>query len=213
MSIRKKVLKHISHLGIEKTKLRARQILYWPGINNDITTMVQECRICERYSAKNKKEPLTPHEKPLLPFQKVSIDILELDSKCSLVVEDNLSKWLEIRKLSNKSSGAVIEVLRSIFDTHGIPEIIFGDNNPLNSLECREYARKIGSSIITSSPEYPRSNGLAEKGVHIAKQMLRKTRDDGTHISDALLEYSNTPLSGLKQSPAQILLKLQHERQ
>jgi len=208
LSLRRKVLKrlHKSHLGTEKTKLRARQILYWPGMSNDITTTVQQCRICERYSANNKREPLTPHQIPDLPFQKISVDILELDSKSSLVVEDNLSKWLEVRRLTSKSSKSVIETLRSIFATHGIPEIIFGDNNPLNSQECKEFAHEIGSTIKTSSPEYPRSNGLAEKGVHIAKQIMRKIRDDGTHLSDALLEYNNTPLSGLNISPAQILM-------
>lgn len=68
---------------------------------------------------------------------------MELDSKIYLVVEDYLSKWLEIRPLSSKSSEAVIKALHSIFATHGIPETIFGDNNPLNSRECHEFADKI----------------------------------------------------------------------
>lgn len=33
-SLRAKVLKslHVAHLGIDKTKARARQLVYWPGI-------------------------------------------------------------------------------------------------------------------------------------------------------------------------------------
>ncbi|XP_034256895.1 uncharacterized protein LOC117654396 [Thrips palmi] len=64
----------------------------------------------------------------------------------------------------------------------------------------------MGSVIKTSSPEYARSNGLAEKGVHIAKQMLKKCSDSGTHILDALKEYNNTPLTGMNVSPAEILM-------
>ena len=208
VSLRAKVLAqiHTAHLGVEKTKARARQYLFWPGITNDIVTMTSECRICERHSAANYKEPLIPHKIPELRFQKVSCDILTVNSQHYLVVEDNLSKWLEIKLLSGKSSRDIIEALRSIFSTHGIPEEIFGDNNPLNSYECKEYAASIGSKIITSSPHYPRSNGLAEKGVDIASKLVKKSEEDGKHFLDALREYNNTPLSGMSFSPAQALM-------
>ncbi|KAK3931423.1 hypothetical protein KUF71_025905 [Frankliniella fusca] len=114
--------------------------------------------------------------------------------------------WLEIKPLSGKSSGDVISALREIFSTHGVPEIIFGDNNPLDSFECMQYANSIGSTILTSSAEYPRSNGLAEKGVHLAKQLLRKCQDSGTHYLDGLREYNTTPLTGMSVSPSQILM-------
>ncbi|XP_052131371.1 uncharacterized protein K02A2.6-like [Frankliniella occidentalis] len=206
--LRPKVLKrlHAAHLGMDKTKSRARQSVYWPGITNDIETLIGECRICERHSPQNFKEPLIPHEIPQLRFQKVSVDIMELDTHTYLVLVDNLSKWLEIKPLTSKSSKSVIGVLRSIFATHGVPEIIFGDNNPLNSAECHEFAKSIGSEVRTSSPEYPRSNGLAEKGVHIAKQLIKKCTDEGTHYLDSLREYNNTPLSGMNVSPSQILM-------
>ncbi|KAE8737782.1 hypothetical protein FOCC_FOCC016750, partial [Frankliniella occidentalis] len=71
---------------------------------------------------------------------------------------------------------------------------------------CHEYARGIGSKIVTSSPEYPRSNGLAEKGVHIAKQLMTKSGEAKIHYLDALLEYNNTPLSGMNVSPSQVLM-------
>ncbi|KAK3908785.1 hypothetical protein KUF71_019040 [Frankliniella fusca] len=208
VKLRKPVLKklHTAHLGIDKTKARARQSLYWPGMSNDIANFIKECRACERHSANNYREPLIPHEIPSLRFQKVGVDILNFDSKDYLVLEDYLSKWLEVKPLPSKSSKAVIDALRSIFATHGNPQQIFGDNNPLNSSECHEFARSIECDIKTSSPEYARSNGLAEKGVHIAKQMLKKCKDDGTHILDALKEYNNTPLTGLTVSPAQILM-------
>ena len=207
-SLRKKVLEtlHSAHQGVEKTKKRARQVVYWPGITNDIQTLVAECRVCERYSAANYKEPLIPHEIPELPFQKVSADIMEFRSQPYLVVVDNFSKWLEVKKLSSKSRGSVINAFTAIFATHGIPQIIFGDNNPLDSYECRQYAESIGSCIQTSSPEYPRSNGLAEKGVHIAKQLKKKSFDAGTPFEETLMEYNNMPLAGLEFSPAQILM-------
>ena len=45
---RKEILKklHALHQGIERTKQRARQIVYWPGINNDIKNTVEACTKC-----------------------------------------------------------------------------------------------------------------------------------------------------------------------
>ena len=39
---------HASHLGKEKTKQRARQLLYWPGIDNEIDNLVRNCAACQR---------------------------------------------------------------------------------------------------------------------------------------------------------------------
>ncbi|XP_030854482.1 uncharacterized protein K02A2.6-like [Strongylocentrotus purpuratus] len=37
---------HEGHLGIEKCKKRAREVIYWPRINTDITEMVLSCTSC-----------------------------------------------------------------------------------------------------------------------------------------------------------------------
>ena len=49
---------HNSHLGIEKCKRRARDILFWPGMNSQIQDVVSNCCICNRYQRRNTKEPL-----------------------------------------------------------------------------------------------------------------------------------------------------------
>jgi len=69
-ALRYKVLQtlHAGHQGVEKTKLRARQVVYWLGINSKIQNLVSACRVCERYSAAIKKERLIPHEIPKMRF-------------------------------------------------------------------------------------------------------------------------------------------------
>jgi hypothetical protein len=59
---------------------------------------------------------------------------------------------------------------------------------------------------VTSSPHYPQSNGLSEKAVGIAKSILKKCSEDGVDFRAALLEYRNTPISGMNVSPAEILM-------
>ena len=58
---------------------------------------------------------------------------------------------------------------------------------------------------ITSSPHYPQSNGLAEKYVHIVKNLFHKAKEEGQHLYKCLITYRNTPLSNTLQSPMQIL--------
>lgn len=60
---------------------------------------------------------------------------------------------------------------------------------PFNSYQFKSFAKLWNFKIITSSPEYSQSNGLAEKAVHIAKQILRKCLSDQNDIEIALLEY------------------------
>ena len=77
---------HESHMGINKTRKRARELFYWPGMNVDIENSVQNCPKCIFYSNSNMREPMIPHSIPDLPFNKVSCDILELKGNSYLVL-------------------------------------------------------------------------------------------------------------------------------
>ena len=48
-------LRHSGHLGIEKTKTRARSSLYWPNIDNELTDAIKSCSVCHEYQLKQKK--------------------------------------------------------------------------------------------------------------------------------------------------------------
>lgn len=113
---------HEGHQGILKCKLRARSLLFWPGINNDIENMVLSCKICEKFRESNKKETLIPHEVPSRPFQYICTDICEHGNKEFLIVIDKYSKWLEVLKVKNKQSSELIGKFKLLFATHGIPE-------------------------------------------------------------------------------------------
>ena len=56
-----------------------------------------------------------------------------------------------------------------------------------------------------SSPQYPQSNGIAERYVQTMKASLIKTMEEGEDIDLALLTYKATPLSHNLPSPAELL--------
>ncbi|GBL65032.1 Transposon Ty3-I Gag-Pol polyprotein, partial [Araneus ventricosus] len=78
-SLRRDMLQliHEAHFGIEKCKRRAREIMYWPGMNSDIENEVSQCGICEKFKKANSKEPLKPHTVPFRPFEKIGVDIMD----------------------------------------------------------------------------------------------------------------------------------------
>lgn len=194
-------LLHSSHFGMEKTKKRAREILYWPNITKDIETMISKCSVCLKHCNKNAKEPMKLRQLPSRPWQFIASDIFEFQGNSYLVVIDYYSKYIEASLLKNKTSRKVIKKLKSIFSRNGIPDALFSDNMPYNSYEMRMFAIEQGFQIVTSSPRYPQSNGLAESAVGEVKKWLVK----GLDLNDCLLEYRNTPVSSLQYSPSQLL--------
>ncbi len=67
---------HEGHMGMEKTKARARVVLYWPNMGKDIEHMVTKCPACLRFRKGKKKEPLKQHPIPARPWQTVAADIM-----------------------------------------------------------------------------------------------------------------------------------------
>ena len=68
---------HSGHLGIEKCKRHTATSVWWPGVMQRITQLVQNCRICAKESRQG-KEPLMTSETPKYPWQVVGTDLFEL---------------------------------------------------------------------------------------------------------------------------------------
>ena len=92
---------HACHGGIEKTKARARQTVYWPGINKDIEVMITSCDICAKYVCQSQKQPMKLRTVPERPWQYICADLLEYRGEDYIVVNDYYSKFIVKRlKLS-----------------------------------------------------------------------------------------------------------------
>ena len=197
---------HEGHLGVEKCKRRARDTVYWPGINKDIERMISRCETCQKHRNKQPKEPMVLADVTTAPWHKVGMDLFHLKGKDYLVVIDYYSNFPEMALLANTSSSCVITHVKSIFARQGIANIVHSDNGPcFNSKEWQRFAEQYDFKHVTSSPLYPQSNGKAEKGVHILKQLLKKAADSDSDPYLALLSYRATPLEyGLP--PAELLM-------
>ena len=131
--------------------------------------------------------------------------MLEHKNQNYLVVIDYYSKYIEAIRLNGKPAVILLGCLNEIFSRHGYPQTLIADNMPYNSREMKEYATQYGIYIITTSPTYSQANGLAEKAVHIVKNLLRKE----CNLKEGLMEYRNTPISNFPYSPNQMLFSRQ----
>ena len=98
--------------------------------------------------------------------------------------------------MMSKTAEATIKALTSIFARHGIPNKLIADNMPFNSKKFYEFSKKWNFQVVTSSPNYPQSNGLAERNVQTIKKLLKKAKAGGNDEELALLEHCNTPITG-----------------
>ena len=189
---------------IEKTKARARTLVYWARINEDIENLVNRCETCQKFKNLKVKAPMLSHTIPSLPFQKIGIDLFELDSKNYLALIDFYSKYVDIISVKGKTAFEMIIKLKNIFSVHGIPKEIVADNNPFNSYAFKEFCNEC--DVTTTSPMHSQANGFTEKAVNICKNLIKKCKDSKSELWRALLEYRNTLSKEVDAFPIELLM-------
>ena len=171
------------------------------GLSKQVEDLVTQCVTCAK-DRPTPTEPLMPASFPSRPWERIATDLYEIKGRVYIIVVDYYSRWFEIKRLRDETSESIIKVLKELFATHGIPDLIMSDNGPQYSAgSFRQFAATYGFVHTTSSPRYPQANDEIERTVRTAKSMLRKNDD----IFNALLTYRSTPLlNGL--SPSELLM-------
>lgn len=210
-SVRKLVLQqlHETHPGVSRMKSLARSYVWWPGLDSDITTTVQQCETCQTHRPLPSKAPNHPWEWSSRPWSRIHVDHAgPFKGHYFLIIIDSHSKWMDVHIVNSTSSEATIAKLRSIFSIHGLPEQIVSDNGTaFTSHHFQEFLKKNGIKQILSSPYHPSSNGLAERAVQTFKTTVNKL--DGpieVRLSKFLFHYRVTPHTTTGLSPAQLLM-------
>ena len=193
---------HHGHQGIQRCRLRVSSSVWWPGVSKQVESFVRRCSTCMK-NTPPPVEPMLQSALPSHPWEKVGADLFQLKDSTYLVVVDYYSRYMEIQKLTSTTSAGVISALKGIFSRHGIPVEFMSDNGPqFASQEMKEFAERYCFTLITSSPHYPQSNGLAERTVKTVKKLISNTDDPYL----ALLSYRATPLPWCGLSPAELLM-------
>ena len=177
-------LLHTGHLRLEKCLNRAKQSMYWPGLYEELKELVTNCTTCLKFSSQNptclSNRQYTGHEIPVHPWSKLASDIFYFEGDSYLLIVDYTSRFLIIRKLSSMTGKAIAHHMQAIFAKYRWPDTLVTDNGPCyTSKEFQILMKSMSVNHITSSPNYPQSNGLVEKFVGIIKNLFHKAKEEG----------------------------------
>lgn len=197
---------HDGHMGIDRCKRNGREVMFWPGMSRDIENAVRRCAACSQRQPRPTREPLLPHHIPDRPWAKVGSDIFQYGNKYFMLLVDYFSNFIEVNPLKSIGSKAVIAAMKDQFARHGVPSELVTDNGPAYaSKEFANFKNNWGFHHITTSPNYPQSNGRSERSVRTIKNILIKSIESGSDFYLGLLNFRNTPRDDIG-SPAQLLM-------
>lgn len=129
---------HNGHPGIVRCKLLARENVWWPSLNSDITLLCQSCEPCNIVNFKSISSETISWPKTKFPMQRCHIDFFEFEKKHFLILIDSFSKWVEIWLMPSCNTEYTLNILRMFFATAGFPIEIMSDNGP--PFDSHEYS-------------------------------------------------------------------------
>ena len=135
-SLRPSVLRtlHSAHQGVTMMGARARSIVFWPGMTDDMNRTRASCRECITNAPSQPSLPPTLSVPPSTPFEKIFADFFDCAGQHYLVIGDRLSGWCDVFTLphgsSQSGSAGLISCLRNYFSRFGVPEEISSHGGP-----------------------------------------------------------------------------------
>ncbi|XP_059209654.1 uncharacterized protein K02A2.6 [Centropristis striata] len=210
------MLAHEGHQGIVKTKQRLRTKVWWPGIDKEAEEIVRSCHACQINSPTSQEVPTTRTELPARPWQMLAVDLCGPfpSGHHLLVLTDYYSRWVSVDILQNPTSMNIINRMRHLFATHGLPECIVTDNGtPFVSKEFKTYLQEHGITHRRVTPYWPQANGEVERQNRTLCKAIRAAHAEGkdwrTELDVFLLAYRSTPHCVTGRSPAELLFNRQ----
>ena len=205
--LRKRVLEqfHEGHPGISAMKVMARSLIWYQGMDRDIELFVKSCEMCKSVQSKPRK---SNHEWPIpnRVWSRIHVDHFFYQNHVFFIVIDALSKYIEVEIVNNTSVQQTINALKMIFSRNGLCDTLVSDNaSCFTAKEFKEFLKLNGIEHMTPPPYSPASNGQAERGVRVIKDLLKKNDSDDSlriRLAKILLQYRSTPHSITQIAPS-----------
>ena len=168
---------HSTHIGSISMKKVVRDLFWWPGVSRDIDQIAAKCPGCKKHKKKPPVNSLSVWPFARRPMERVHIDYFEYKGKHVLIMVDAFSKKIWCHYLGTDTTAATTcAVLFNWFCAEtGSPTTLVSDNGPQFTSKFFETKMKLWNiKHIFSPPYHPQSNGLAERGVQLVKDRLKK---------------------------------------
>lgn len=209
------------HCGKKKLFAKLKDHYYWRKMSHDISNFVNDCHICKLSKPNRKtKEELELTDTPCKPFELVQIDTIGPMMKShngyqyAITIIDEMSKWLVIIPIINKSAK---EVAKAIFEQF---VLIFGPMKDIKTDMGTEFRNQLISELCQmmkinhrmSTAYHHETVGAVERSHRALNEYLRtflngKLQEWDTFTQYFQFLYNTTKHDGLlnKYSPYEIV--------
>ncbi|XP_065320170.1 uncharacterized protein LOC135927868 [Gordionus sp. m RMFG-2023] len=157
---------HKGHLGAGKTKLLARDYLWWPTLNAEIDQEVRNC------------------DTSVKVFERVHIDFAQFEGSNFLVCVDTLSKFPIIRRMRDITTMSTIKKILKIISMFGIPNMIISDNatsplqttsNTTSEISETDSSQNMNEANLENQEE---EDGVGDYGVSLLHFDFKTNKDE-----------------------------------
>ena len=202
---------HRAHQGATRMKSLARQFVFWPAIDADITSLVSKCQPCQLAAKSPVKAPLASWPTPTGPWQRVHADFAgPVNGRSYLLLVDAFSKWPEVCAMTTTTAQATILRIKDVCARLGNMVTLVTDNGP--QFVSDHFAKFCASQCIVhvrTPPYHPQSNGQCERFVSTLKRFLAKAQTGSLdeQLAEFLQQYRATPNDSAPShsSPAELM--------
>lgn len=182
-----RVHKATGHLEWRETYRVMGNLYYYRKLRKNVERVVASCRACQ-VSKKSRQLPqgyLQPLPLPYSPWTDIQVDFfgsvpLVQGKDFVMIIVDRFSKRVLLEAVSTRyTARQVFDVLiRRVVVYFGIPQTITLDNDIRFRGFYKQIANALGVSLRFTTKNHPQTNGLAERMVGAAKQILRTVTDN-----------------------------------
>ena len=203
------------HGGMHKTLQRLRTFYYWPGMVNDVQSLVKTCDICRSTKTSNStRRPLMGAQQITeRPFQRIYIDFMGPYPRGKeghthiFVCLDHMTKFVFLKPMRKATSAEVVKFLeKDIFHTFGVPEYVHSDNGKqFVSLTFTNFLNKYAIQHIKTAFYSPQSN-CSERVNRSVLQIIRtyigeNQKNWDSCLSDVAFALRSAVHSSIKTTP------------
>lgn len=203
----------LGHGSASNMKFAIKNIFDWKGIHADIDMIVKKCTICNKAgeSLMNTKNKVIETS---YPNELWEVDLIgripgkDGQNDFIFIAIDHYTKWMETRKLKNKSSSVILKAIQElIIDKHGIPNRILSDNGlEFKNEQVAKLCEELNFKWDFSSPRHHETVGGVERGNQTFINILKKVTDFGKlswpgHLEKATQAYNISYHRGINTSP------------
>lgn len=201
-----------AHRGVTEVENQIRRSYFFPKLVSKIKMVTQTCKMCNmhKYERKPYNIKLSPRPTTDRPFDRVHMDIFQINRHNFLSLVDSFSKHAQMIFMETKNLTDVKSALASYFGTYFTPRKIVTDHETtFMSLQLKTFLDALNVELEYASCS--ESNGQVEKTHSTIIEIINTNKykfpntDTKTLVNLAISLYNDSIHSATKFSPREII--------